>query len=85
MAQRTTYERMKETLKLALDDLEILAGNKVGPTDASWQDVAGTCATNFEVFAMQLHEARRGNHESFIVFPDATECLEELELNPNSV
>lgn len=77
---KTTYERMKVQLTLALDDLEILAGNKVGTSDASWQDVAGTCAVNFHVFAAMLEEARKGNHEPFLVFPDASECLESLEV-----
>ena len=67
---------MKQALTDALGDLEILAGNKVGPSHTSWQDVAGTCAVNLQVLASQLEQARLGNAEAFLVFPDVHECLE---------
>jgi hypothetical protein len=66
---RATYKAMKLYLEDALHDLSILAGERVGPSDASWQDVAGTCSVNLDCLSNQLKEARQGNHESFIVFP----------------
>jgi hypothetical protein len=75
--RKATYAKMRQSLIDALDDLEILAGNVVGPSGASWQEIAGTCATNFQVLAWQLEAARQGNHESAIVFPSAKDWAEE--------
>lgn len=66
---RATYKLMHQYLKDALDDMRILAGDVVGPSDASWQDVAGTAAVNFQCLASALREARAGNCEWPIVFP----------------
>jgi hypothetical protein len=74
--RRTTYADMKTALTNALGDLEILAGNRVGPSGSSWQDVAGTAATNLQWLANMLYAARQGNHEAGLVFPDVDECLE---------
>lgn len=76
--RRTTFGSMEKALINALNDLAILAGDLVCPSDVSWQDVAGTAATNLEVLAGMLHEARKGNHEAFIVFPSPAECLEKI-------
>lgn len=77
--RKATYQTMKRLLENALNDMAILAGDKMGPSDAAWQDVAGTCATNLEALAAQLHSARRGNHEAGIVFPSPSETLEAVE------
>ncbi len=77
--RKARYETMRRALRDALGDLNILAGNAVGPSDASWQDVAGTCAVNLEVLVSQLRQARIGNCEAAIVFPDPEECLREAE------
>lgn len=53
------YEDARNLLRDILDDFRILAGDKAG-NGATWQDVAGTCATNLEVLAAKLHAARRG-------------------------
>ena len=55
-----TYDRLREQLDLALTDLSILCGDRVGPSGASWQDVAGTAATNLRVYADMLDSLRRG-------------------------
>ena len=73
---------MERCLRNALYDLRILSGEIMRPSDTSWQDIAGTCATNLEVLASQLRSASIGNHESFISFPNPAECLESEE--PNS-
>lgn len=74
-----THDNIETALLNVLGDLRILSGDVMGPSDASWQDVAGTCATNCEVMAMLLHAARRGNHEAFLTFPSPAEALEKLE------
>jgi hypothetical protein len=67
---------MKQSLKDLLEDLSILAGEKLGPSDASWQDVAGTAAINARHLASLLDSARKGNHEPFICFPSITDVME---------
>lgn len=76
--QKTTYGMMEKTLINALNDLAILSGDIVGPSDVSWQDVAGTAATNLEVLAKMLHTARSGHHEAMLAFPSPAECLEKI-------
>jgi len=57
---KPTYQTAQRALRNAIEDLAILDGQIVGPADASWQDVAGTAATNLEVVARYLHNARGG-------------------------
>ncbi len=71
---RYTYDRAKGFLETALGDLRILSGDVVGPSDASWQDVAGTCAVNLRCLADALEQARQGNAEPFPVFPSPDEA-----------
>ena len=73
--EKATYKRIESALRDLLGDMEILAGDVMGPSDASWQDVAGTAAVNAEVLAHLLNEARRGNAEAFFTFPSPSECL----------
>ena len=73
----TTYKKMEQALTTLLNDMAILAGEKVGPSDVSWQDVAGTAATNAQWLANLLYDARKGNAESFLTFPSPSECLEK--------
>jgi hypothetical protein len=72
-----TYDFMELLLKNALNDLAILAGDIVGPSDVSWQDVAGTASANLQTLASQLDSARNGYAEPGIVFPSPAECLPE--------
>lgn len=74
--RRATYKVMKSALENLLNDLSILSGEKVGPSNVSWQDVAGTAMVNAEALANQLRQAQLGNCESFIAFPSPSECLE---------
>lgn len=76
--RKAQYKIMREALTNLLGDLNILCGNQVGPSNASWQDVAGTAMVNAEVLASQLKQAHIGNHEAGIVFPDPTDCAEVL-------
>ena len=74
-----SYETMKRTLENALHDLSILAGDIPGPGNASWQDVAGTAATNLKALAIMLDTARNGakSASGFLTFPSPAEALEE--------
>jgi hypothetical protein len=73
--RRATYDKMESALRNALNDLMILAGDKMGPSGVTWQDVAGTCYTNLRVLADQLEAARAGYAEPFLTFPSPAECL----------
>ena len=66
---RYTYKGAHLSLKQALYDLAILAGDQVCPNDSSWQDVAGTAAVNLRHLAGLLDAAREGNAEAPVVFP----------------
>ncbi len=56
-----------KALQNALGDLRILSGDEVGPSNAAWQDVAGTCAVNLRVLLGYVEGAREGG--AFIQFP----------------
>lgn len=69
------YETARRALASALDDLRILAGDKVGPPGASWQDVAGTCAVNLRHLAKLIDAARAGEvADGSVVFPSPDDC-----------
>ncbi len=76
---RAKYAIMQRTLTNLLNDLAILAGEKMGQSGVSWQDVAGTASTNALALGNMLAEARKGNHEAAIVFPSPSECMDDSE------
>lgn len=53
------YSYLDHLLGNIVEDIDILAGDKVGPSDVSWQDVAGTLMTNMRVYATRLEEIRK--------------------------
>lgn len=64
------------TLNNAIGDLAILAGETVGPSDASWQDVAGTAIVNLRALANMIEQARAGNViDGPVVFPSVSEAI----------
>jgi len=67
---KVTSQRLKAVLKDIQCGLDVLAGKEVGPANATWQDVAGTCASNLRSLASLLDAARVGDAEAFLVFPD---------------
>lgn len=73
------YHVMKLSLESALNDLEILAGNKIGPSGATWRDVAETCYRHLQTLTAEMKQASLGNVESFIVFPSPAEYFETDE------
>jgi hypothetical protein len=72
------YETAERTLQNVMGDLAILAGDVVGPSDVSWQDVAGTAAVNLSVLASLIEDAREEG--SFISFPSVSEAVSALGL-----
>jgi hypothetical protein len=65
-----TYANMKHTLDAIKTDIDILSGEEVGPTDTSWQDVAGTCAVNLRHLAALMDLASEGQTTPpFVCFP----------------
>jgi hypothetical protein len=71
---------MQTALINLLDDLAILAGDKMGPSGSSWQDVAGIASVNAWVLFKQLEAAYQGNHEPGITFPSVAEWVEHAGL-----
>ena len=61
--------RMAELSKQIVGKFEILAGNEVGPSGASWQDIAGSAASDLQELGLILQDARAGHHGPAIVFP----------------
>jgi hypothetical protein len=53
-----TYHMLQDQLSEVFLHLNILAGDKVGPSDQSWQDVAATAATSLRDFADMLDAVR---------------------------
>lgn len=64
-------------------DRRILRGDEIGPSDASWQDVAGTMACNLRVLANALDKARKGDVPGTISF--FTEDTTESRMFPRGV
>ena len=82
MARRASYDRMSDELRMGLMDLRVLCGDEVGPwlpAGATWQQIAGLCASHFEALASMLREASEGNHGAFICFPSPDECLDAVD------
>jgi hypothetical protein len=72
MAMRPTYENLEKLRDDIRTDAAILCGDEIGPSDASWQDVAGTMASNMRVYATLLDRLRDGEPvESFPSWDDA--------------
>lgn len=66
-----SYKFMQTCLHEALDDMRILAGEKVWPVGVTWKDVAGTAAVNFSCLVQQLEQARQVDFASgpTVTFP----------------
>lgn len=64
--------KTKELLRDIVQDIALLDGTNIGNSDVTWQDVAGTLATNLEVLAIRLHRMRRGE------IPIDTPFIEDL-------
>ena len=71
------YITARNALHFAIANLAILAGDDIGPSDSTWQDVAGTAIANLSNLVSQLESAREERIGS-IVFPSPSECLSAL-------
>jgi hypothetical protein len=72
------YDVACAMLRKILSDLETIEGAKVGPSGATWQDVAGTAAVKLRAFAAMLDAAREGRvRNGPVVFPGVEECLSD--------
>jgi len=69
--------KTRELIRDIIGDIAILDGTNVGPSGASWQDVAGTLATNLAVLASRLHEMRRGHRA--VDLPCVEDIWEDIE------
>ena len=59
MALQPNYDTLLKLQLQIIEDAAILAGEEVVPRDVSWQDVAGTMATNLRGYARLLDRARK--------------------------
>lgn len=74
------YERARMALATIIADMRILSGDAVGPSDVSWQDVAGTCACNLRLLAGMLDSARAGVViNGPVVFPSPEDLLGDAD------
>lgn len=72
------YMTVLRAMNNMVGDFKILAGEEMGPSDATWQDVAGTLEVNLRVLANQIESARTGNvNDGPVVFPSITAMAEE--------
>jgi hypothetical protein len=51
-----------ELVEQIVEDMRIVAGDTMGPSGVTWQDVAGTLACNLEVLARHINKIRAGKH-----------------------
>ena len=73
---KARYSTMKRTLEALLNDFEILAGNRIGPSNVAMRDVIGTAHANASALTAELECALDGRMESFMVFPSPAEILD---------
>lgn len=85
------YTESKRLMKLVMDDLAILAGDKPG-SGTSWQDVAGTACVNLVQLSLFIKAVREGeNHFAGCpltgprVFASPSEVLEMPLRGPTGV
>lgn len=60
MSLQPTHATLLNLLTNIVGDIDILAGDDIGPNGAAWQDVAGTLACNMRVYANLLDQLREG-------------------------
>lgn len=80
------YTKLNEYMGLVVEDFVILAGDKIGPSDASWHDVAGTLSVNLRCLAGFLDALRTGESHwqgcpltGMVVFPSIVEIASEKD------
>ena len=74
------FEEARSLLRSIIEDFLILSGDKLGPSDVTWQDVAGTASVNLQVLALRLEASREGNVvDGPAVFPSPNDLEKEEE------
>ena len=73
--ESTAFMVAKRIAAAIREDIRILSGDIMGPSDATWHDVAGTLQCNLEVLSRLVDRARAGGDNSFI--PMLTEWILE--------
>jgi hypothetical protein len=71
------YRELEKLLANIVGDCDILAGDVLGPSDVTWQDVAGTLMTNMRVYAIRLERIREGS-PGMIAFPSIRETMAKI-------
>ena len=61
----------------AAGDLLILSGQALGPSDVTWQDVAGTCAINLHGLADAIMQSRDGSVDVSAVLAALLDTLQD--------
>lgn len=74
------YKTLKSLLTYIILDINILSGDEIGPSDSSWQDVAGTLSCNMKVYARLLDTLREGSHAE--AFPGLNDLKERRNKGP---
>ncbi len=67
------YESMRHGLRMLRSHFSALSGETVGPSQATWQQVAADCAATLRHLASLLDDAREGKAGAFPVFPSLEE------------
>jgi hypothetical protein len=75
MPMKPTYESFKSLQSLIVEDMRLLSGDVAADPGTTWQDIAGTLATNLRVYAKLLHDARDGLGGPFLTFPSIDETV----------
>lgn len=71
------YRELEKLLADIVGDLDILTGDTLGPSDVSWQDVAGTLMCNMRVYATKLERIREGS-PGMMAFPSVREAVSKV-------
>jgi hypothetical protein len=69
------YETLLHGLRMLRSHFAVLCGDEVGPSHATWQDVAAECAATLRGMAEMLDAARNGRAGPFPVFPSFDEVV----------
>lgn len=71
------YKKLEKLLADIVGDLDILTGDVLGPSDVSWQDVAGTLMCNMRVYAIKLERIREASPD-MMAFPSIREAVAKV-------
>ena len=76
-------DKQADILGQIVEGMRVLSGDVMGPSDATWQDVAENLACTLEVLALHVRKIQRGKHSSAdashltMLIDQLTESVEE--------